>query len=77
MFWSSDDYKNSKYKFNDLSEKSKYTNYPMCLKLSSERQTRWTCELILKLAKKQGLNIIEETSTFVIRESSLKAKRKV
>jgi len=77
---SPNDYKNSKYKFNDLSEKSKYTNYPMCLKLSSERQTRWTCELILNLAKKQGLNIIEETSTFVIRESSqfarLKAKKK-
>ena len=31
----------------------------MRLKISSERQTRWTCELIEELSKKRGLEIKE------------------
>ncbi len=58
------DYENSKYKFIDLSNKEKYKNYPMCLRLTSDRQTRWTCELILDLAKKNGLNILEKPVKF-------------
>ncbi len=52
------EYKNSKYIFTDLSDKEKYKNYPMCLKLSSDRQTRWANELILELAKNNGLVIL-------------------
>ncbi len=59
------DYKDSKYIFTDLSQKEKYKNYPMCLKLTSERQTRWAKELILALAKSKGLVILEKPSQFV------------
>lgn len=54
------EYTNTKYVFTDLSEKGNYKNYPMCLKLSSERQTRWTCDLILELAKNKGLVLLDK-----------------
>ena len=54
------DYENSKYIFTDLSDKEKYKNYPMCLKLTSERQTRWANDLILELAKNNGLVVLDK-----------------
>ena len=54
------EYENSKYVFTDLSENAKHKNYPMRIKLSSERQTRWACELIEELAKKNGLVLSTE-----------------
>ena len=54
------DYKESKYVFTDLSETAKHKNYPMCLKLTSERQTRWACELVVDLAKSLGLKIMDK-----------------
>lgn len=74
------DYENSKYKFIDLSNRLKYKNYPMCLRLSSDRQTRWTCELILDLAKKKGLNILNKPTQFTrlnIKKKSFKQKLKL
>ena len=54
------EYENSKYIFTDISESRKHKNYPMRLKLTSERQTRWTCDLIKELADKNGLKILEK-----------------
>lgn len=54
------EYENQKYVFVDLSETAKHQNYPTCLKLTSERQTRWTCELIEELAKKKGIPLLEK-----------------
>ena len=54
------EYENQKYIFVDLSETAKHQNYPTCLKLTSERQTRWACELIEELAKKKGIPLLEK-----------------
>ncbi len=54
------EYENTKYIFTDISQSSKHKNYPMRLKLTSKRQTRWTCDLIMELAQKLGLKIMEK-----------------
>ena len=51
------EYENSKYIFTDFSQSSAHKNYPMRIKLTSERQTRWARELIIDLAKKRNLKI--------------------
>ena len=43
------DFNNTKYIFQDVSHVKKYAYYPMRIKLTSERQLKWTCELIDKL----------------------------
>lgn len=74
------EYENQKYVFVDLSDKAKHQNYPTCLKLTSERQTRWTCELIEELAKKKGLPLLEKPAPIVEDDgqgfSGLKSKLK-
>ena len=49
----------TKYVYTDVSAVRKYGNYPMRVKLTSERQTRWTKELIQKLAQINGLTVLE------------------
>lgn len=74
------EYENQKYVFVDLSDKAKHQNYPTCLKLTSERQTRWTCELIEELAKKKGLPLLEKPAPIVEDDgqgfAGLKGRRK-
>ena len=41
-------YKKTKYKFIDVSSKPSYANYPMRVKVSSNRQAKWVVELINK-----------------------------
>lgn len=43
------DFKDTKYIFQDVSHVKKYALYPMRVKLSSDRQARWTCELLEKI----------------------------
>ena len=73
---SPNEYQDSKYIFTDLSEKTKYKNYPMCLKLSSERQTRWACDLILELANKKGLKILENPVQIISKETPFESFNK-
>lgn len=49
--------KDTKYKFVDLSEVEKYKNYPVRVKVTSDRQLKWTQELIYKLVEKNGLEL--------------------
>lgn len=49
------DYLESKYVFQDVSEIKKYAAYPMRVRLTSDRQAKWTCELIDKLLEGYGL----------------------
>ena len=42
------------YIFKDFAGIKAYSNYPMLVKLSSARQTKWTCELLNDLIAKQG-----------------------
>jgi len=51
------DYAETKYIYTDVSEKSSYKNYPMLVKLTSQRQLRWAKELIDDIAKKHNLKI--------------------
>ena len=46
---------NTKYIFIDASNVQKYANCPMRIKLSSDRQARWTCELIKILCAQNGI----------------------
>lgn len=45
------EYVGTKYKFIDCSQSKKYANYPMRVKLTSDRQVRWTIELLDTLIK--------------------------
>ena len=56
------DFQNSKYIFTDISQSNKHKNYPMRLKISSDRQTRWAKELIIDLAKKRNLKVLQNTT---------------
>ncbi len=45
------EYAGTKYKFIDCSQSKKHANYPMRVKLTSDRQVRWTIELLDTLIK--------------------------
>ncbi|MBO5067678.1 MAG: hypothetical protein J6C62_04685 [Clostridia bacterium] len=51
------DYANSKYIFTDVSSVKKYANYPMRVKVTSDRQARWTNELLEDIVKKNSLKV--------------------
>ena len=73
------DYQDSKYIFTDISQSSKHKNYPMCIRLSSQRQTRWACELIMALANNNGLTIldkVDENDSIVSVFEKLRNRRK-
>ncbi len=48
-------YENTKYVFKDMSASKKFARYPMRIRVTSERQRRWTVELINKLAEENGI----------------------
>ena len=52
------EYIDTKYIFEDVSHVKKYALYPMRVRLSSDRQVKWTCELIDKIM--QGYLVKEE-----------------
>ena len=58
------DYDNTKYKFVDISNIRNYRKYPMCLKLTSERQALRVCELILDIAKNNSLKLLNKPVDF-------------
>lgn len=53
------EYTESKYNYLDVSEIKTHENYPMRLKLSSDRQVRWSKELVNELCDKRGLKILK------------------
>ncbi len=48
-------YADSKYVFTDESESTAFENYPMRMRLSSDRQERWAEELVAVIAEKNGI----------------------
>ncbi len=48
-------YAESKYVFTDESESAAFANYPMRMRLSSDRQERWVEELIAVIAEQNGI----------------------
>lgn len=59
-----EEYENSKYIYTDESNVKAHANYPMRIKLSSDRQARWVNELITKLCAKNGLTLLEKPQEF-------------
>lgn len=55
-----EEYANTKYIFTDISEFKTHTHYPMRVKLTSDRQVRWTKELIGDIITKNGYVLKEE-----------------
>lgn len=53
------EYEDSKYIYTDVSDIKAYANYPMRVKLSSDRQTRWSKELIEQLRLQKGLELVK------------------
>ena len=49
------EYKDTKYIFADVSDVKKHSNYPMRVKVTSDRQVRWTKELIALILKGVGV----------------------
>ena len=52
------DFTDSKYIFTDVSQVKKYSNYPMRVKVTSNRQLRWTEELIDRIIEMNGLKVM-------------------
>lgn len=60
----------TKYIFEDLSERRAHAAYPIRVRVSSERQTRWTLELLTAIAKRLGIRILERPSEIPMELSS-------
>lgn len=67
------EFENTKYIYTDVSAVNKHANYPMRIKLSSDRQARWANELILLFAKNNGITLLDKPQEVEIIESSEKA----
>ena len=53
------EYENSKYVFENVSNKGAFKNYQMRVKITSERKVRWTLELLNDIVNKNGLKLNE------------------
>jgi len=54
------EYVDTKYIYTDVSTVKKYENYPMRVKLTSERQLRWVKELLIDKVNKSGLTFVKD-----------------
>ncbi|MBR5192266.1 MAG: hypothetical protein IKW33_02510 [Clostridia bacterium] len=54
------EYENTKYVFLDVKDVKKFANYPMRVKVTSERQLHWVKELLIEKVNKSGLTLLEE-----------------
>ena len=54
------EFTDTKYIFEDFSDRRSYAAYPMRVRLTSERQTRWTLELLSLLAERLSLTLLPE-----------------
>ena len=60
------EFENTKYIYEDVSNKKEYANYPMRVKVTSERQVKWVKELILINAEKNGFTVNKEPITNIL-----------
>ncbi|MBO7345446.1 MAG: hypothetical protein J6U92_05865, partial [Clostridia bacterium] len=70
------EYEDTKYIFKDVSNVKAHERYPMRVKLTSNRQTRWTEELLLDLIAKKGLILLEKPRAIKSIFGGLKAEKK-
>ena len=55
-----DEYTDTKYIYEDVSDKKAYKNYPMRIRITSSRKLKWTGELIDEMVKKNGLELLPQ-----------------
>ncbi len=70
------DYQNTKYVYTQTTAKS-YKDYPMTIKVTSDRQAKWVCELITELANKNGLYMYAMSRLFTIKGSDKTLNQKL
>ena len=51
------EYKESKYAYTDLSSVKAHEDYPLCMRLTSSRQSKWSVELLEELINKNGYEL--------------------
>lgn len=71
------DYENTKYVYTDASSVKAYKDYPMRVKVSSDRQVKWVNELVSELANKSGLYMYAMTTLFSIKGSNKTFEQKL
>ena len=71
------DYLNTKYVFIDASSIKVFKDYPMRVKVSSNRQIKWVNELISEIAKKNGLYMYAMTTLFSIKGTNKTFEQKL
>jgi predicted transport protein len=64
------EYEESKYVFTNEGESAAYENYPMRLRLSSDRQERWCEELVDVIAEKNGIQKLPAEVVAELKEES-------
>ena len=71
------EYENTKYVYTDASSIKAYKEYPMRVKVSSDRQVKWVNELVSELANKSGLYMYAMTTLFSIKGSGKTFEQKL
>ncbi len=71
------EYENTKYVYTDASSIKAYKDYPMRVKVSSDRQVKWVNELVSELANKSGLYMYAMTTLFKIKGSGKTFEQKL
>jgi len=69
------DYAQSKHPYEDVSDRKTYLHYPMRVKLSSVRQIEWAKELVLEVAKRNGLTVAKDPLAHAKRFASFKKSK--
>lgn len=70
------EYENTKYVY-DIATNKTYKDYKMCVKITSERQAKWTCELITEIANKNGLYLYALSKLLTIKGSDKTLEQKM
>ncbi len=70
------EYEKTKYVYDTATNKT-YKDYQLCVKVTSERQAKWTCELITEIANKNGLYLYALSKLLTIKGSDKTLEQKL
>ena len=62
------EFEDTKYNYQDVSDKKSYATCPMRLKMTSDRQVKWAKELITILAEQNGWKLVEDQVVEIVEE---------
>ena len=64
------EFEDTKYNYQDVSDKKSYATCPMRLKMTSDRQVKWAKELITILAEQNGWKLAEDQVVEIVEEQT-------